>query len=284
MIKYKEAVRNWSRGVLVTLLVMLVMLMTVFPPAFAKVPTPPEVQDEGHTLASQPRSAGCLKAHAGPGYKHPLQQITVKQFRELVGKEKDRMVADVLKRPDVQNVLQESGVKPDSTKARVGIHTLDDGNTLLAVAIPAGNGILAYYELAKTLAEPNLEGQDEYFYKSEAMLLTIDKSKNQIANISTSVNGRLVSLRHGGPAPAQLENCGNCTDIFNWTQYGAYCTGFNGDCVRGCIGVCGTCAIACAVGGIANPGCLACLVWGCPFCIINCCYWAYDCISCPTPP
>lgn len=262
-------------GVLATMLVILLLLTMALPIAFARTPAPlPEVQGEGHTLAPQPQSAGCSTASAGSGYKHPLQGITIKQSKELAGKEKDRVALDVLKRSDVQNVLPESGVKLDGTEARVVIHTLDDGNTLLAVGIPVEKGVLIYYELAKTIAERNPDGQGyRSMFKSEAMIFSIDEKTARL--LSTSVNGRLVSLRHGGPAPTQWENCGNCTDMYNWTYAGSYCASMDTGCAFRC---CFGCMVACGSGNVW--ACFICVAVWCPACMWSCCTWEPTCPSC----
>ena len=204
---------------------------------------------------------------------HPLQEITIWHSEELTGKLKDQNVIDILTSPDVRNVFPESPMRVESVKAKVVVHTLDTGNTLLAVAISTSKGVLIYYELAEPLVKLGRR------YKSQAMLYTIEGKTVEL--VSTSVNGRLVSLslspQKGGVVLTSA--CGGCIDPLNgpWEEDCVHCVALDVndmfECRAGCI-FCGSnipCWFFCAA------------VW-CPFCYLNnCLEWEWACCACLLP-
>jgi len=167
------------------------------------------------------------------------------------------------------------------------MHTLDTGNTLLTVAIPAEKEALIYYELAKPLAERNPEGKGyKSLYKSQAMLLAIEGKEVKL--ISLSINGS--PPRKAGIVPLGVPPCGNCTDIYNWTYESANCTSWDGGCLIGCGVGCVFCVFLCwecIASGTpwACGGCIWCTLVHCPYCIFGCCrHWEVGCVTCGTPP
>jgi len=214
---------------------------------------------------------------------HPLQGITIKHSEEVKGKAKDRLVMDILKSPDVRNVFQGSPVKFSTSKAIVMVHTLDTGNTLISVGIPTEKGGLIYYELAEPLVE------QEKRYKSQAMLLAFQGETVKL--ISTSVNGRLVSLspssRQAHAVFSGSPPCGGCQNPVSgpWEYELATCTSWNSGCLIGCGIGCGVCAIECIECAVtANPWacakCIGCAL-GCGYCVILCCqHWESTYVDC----
>lgn len=266
-------------SILLTMLVILLPL-TMSLSVSAKVAVPlPEIPDE-NAEPVQPPSMGCPQAFSADGYRHPLQEIKVENSKELENPEKHRVIFRVLESPDVQNVLRENSAKIDLTTAMATMHTLDIGNTLLVVRILIGERALIYYELAEPLIEPGKR------YKSQAMLLAFEEETVRL--ITTSINGRLVSL---GSSPRQMGvtmSCGNCTDMFNWTYQSWSCTSWNGSCLIQCGFSCGGCLAPC--GGCLTLGywwlCSACAscALGCGWCTSQCCQnWESVCPWCGTP-
>jgi len=207
---------------------------------------------------------------------NPLQGVKIERQEELTDQEKDAVASKVLQTPDVLNVLGTSRTTPEPTMAVAVRHILDNGNTLLAVAIPTkeenGQGLLIYYEMAKPLVE-TLELEYRNIYKSQAMFV---KTEGEVIDlISTSINGHLPKAN-----PSLQSSCGNCTDPFQWDYYGSYCTQYDGACIFRC---CAACMIPC---GTQNwPACIICGVVWCPLCAFSCCTQAaYGCISCGTMP
>lgn len=267
--------------ILVTMLVILLPL-TMSLSVSARVAVPlPEIPDESAEPV-QPPAPGCSQAFSADGYRHPLQGISLKQTEELGRKETARVALDVVKRSDVSNVLKESGVKLNGKKVQAARHHLEGGNTLLAVSMSTKQHVLVYYELDQTVAELNPDGQGyRSIFKSEALLFAVDEPAQSAKLVSGSINGQLIS--RSTTASTQSLNCGNCTDMNNWTYAGATCASYNWGCVGGCMGTCGACAILCALGGLGNPGCWACLGWACPWCLLGCCNWEPACPWCGTP-
>jgi len=269
---------------IVSTLIALLLLITVAGPATMQEPEGVE-----RLTPSQP-AGSCSPTLGGPGASHPLQGVTIKHSRELEGREKDLVVRRVLQAPDVRNVLKDSSMKFDPAKAMAVMHTLDTGNTLLAVVIPAEKWGLIYYELAKPLVERDPEGRGyKSIYKSQAMLLAIEGETLKL--VATSVNGR--PPRKAGIAPLGSPPCGGCYSPITgpWEWEAGYCTSWDGRCLIRCgATTCGPCAIAC--GGCiwtGNPVLCATCAWcvsiSCPVCIITCCqHWEVTCATCGTPP
>ena len=106
----------------------------------------------------------------------------------------------------MQNVVQESRLKFDDSKAQVVVHTLDTGNTLLAVGMPTEKGALIYYKVAEPLGDA--AGKR---FESQAILHALKGDTTKL--ISMSVNGRPVSLlspQQAGAAPTGGNPCGGC--------------------------------------------------------------------------
>lgn len=200
----------------------------------------------------------CSAAFARTGPQHPLQKVIVRYSEEIRGEDRDRMVLDILKRPDMQNVLQEIRVELDEREARVVVHILDTGNTLarpLAEREPGGRG---YRSL----------------YKSQAMFYTLEGTTVNL--LSSSMNGQLIPLHQ----TALFSTCGNCTDIYNWTYYGAYCSSMDTGCAFRC---CGACIVPCGSRNLL--ACLLCVGVWCPLCMASCCTtWSWGCVSCGAAP
>lgn len=250
--------KKWSLKV-VARLVVVVMLFNLL-----LVPSAQAKPDEG---------CGCAKSCASPG--HFLEGITIVRSEEVTGRQKDRLVMDILNSPDVQNVVQESRLKFDDSKARVVVHTLDTGNTLLAVGIPTEKGALIYYKLAEPLGDA--AGKK---FKSQAMLHALEDDTTKL--ISMSVNGRPVSPlspQQAGAAPTGGDPCGGCQSI-RYQYYGKYCSRYDRGCIFGC---CGPCMVACAGSAIT---CFVCVAIWCPLCMYSRCCTAisWGCIPCGTWP
>jgi hypothetical protein len=250
--------KKWSLKVVARLAVVVMLFNLLLVPSAQAKP------DEG---------CGCGKSCASPG--HFLEGITIVRSEEVKGRQKDRLVMSILNSPDVQNVVQESRLKFDDSKAQVVVHTLDTGNTLLAVGMPSEKGALIYYEVAEPLGDA--AGKR---FKSQAMLHALEG--DTIKLISMSVNGRLVSPlspRQTGAAPTDGDPCGGCQSI-NYSYWGQYCSHYDGDCIFGC---CWGCLVAC---GSGNPmACFICVAIVCPLCMYRCCdAWSWGCIPCGTLP
>lgn len=257
--------------------IAFLLLATVVVPGRAQEP-------EGVERSAPPQPSGnCSPALGGAGPSHPLQEVVIEHSQELKGREKEPMVRGVLQTSDVRNVLGESPIVLDPTRAMVVISTLDTGNTLLAMSVPMEKGILIYYELAEPLVEAGKR------FRSQAVLYAIESETVRL--ISTSMNGRLVTLLPSPAGRATLASgpCGDCTDIFQWDYLTSYCTGYSGSCLIGCGIGCGVCAITCAEciatgNGWACAKCIGCAL-GCGWCASNCCQqWETGCASCGPMP
>ena len=170
-------IREGMSTVIRTLVVVLLLASVAFP-----------VTAQEHQGEEAPQSTlccgNCPTRPGVPNPKHPLQGIRITHSKEVKGPEKDRIVPRVLESPDVQNVLREASLRFHPIRAMVVRHTLDTGNTLLAIGIPTGKGALIYYELAKPLAEPGEQGYKS-LYKSQAMLYAVEEKTAKL--LSTSV-------------------------------------------------------------------------------------------------
>jgi len=276
-------------------LIVIVLVAMLLPVSAAFPITAQEPQRDG---ASQSMlcCGSCPATPATLGPKHPLHGIQIRESEEVKGPEKDFLVSKVLQSQDVQNVLREAPLKFNPTMAIIVRHTLDTGNTLLAVSIPMEKGALIYYELANPLAERDPKGRGyKSLYKSQAMLLGFEPENETVKLISTSVNGHLVSPlpREAGVIPLGTPPCGGCYDPYNgpWEYDSAYCSSWNVSCLIGCgVTVCGFCVLHCAQCiSTGNPwacaNCIAC-VFACPACpVFFCCQqWEAMCTSCGTLP
>ena len=241
--------------------ILLAVLLSAGPGTVVGQEPPPRQHQER-------QGCGCGKSCTSRG--HFLEGITIERSEEVTGRQRDRLVTGILNSLDVQNVIQESRVKLDDSKAQVVMHTLDSGNTLLAVGVPTEKGALIYYEVAESLGR----------YKSQAMLYALEGDTAKL--ISTSVNQRLVSLSSGqaGAAPTGGDPCGGCGQP-PWRYYCYYCTSWNNGCLVRCGLGCGACAITCATGNFWM--CLFCVTAGCPGCLFTCCTgWGTTCCDCPS--
>lgn len=242
---------------------------------------------EERQAPNEMKSAACSPADRRARPQWPPANMTTVSSHVLQGQVKSRIVLDVLKRPDVQNVLRDGRVSLDSEHARTAIHTLDTGNTLLAVGIPTQTGILIYYELATILEERDPEGQGfRSRYKSQAMLYKHEGEMVRL--VATSINGRSVSLpRCDSPSVQQV--CGDCTNLFQWDYPSWTCANYSWSCVITCgLQLCGPCAFICGecLGGNswACGVCFFCTL-GCGQCVSQCCsQWDEVCAYCGTPP
>lgn len=206
---------------------------------------------------------------------NPFEHIKIEATQELDGEAKASALAQALTSQDMRNVVSGDPVGLDTWAAKAAIHTLDTENTLLAVAIPSESTVYAYYELAEPLVEGTI-GR----YKSQAMLFALESENARL--LATSINGRSIDLSSGGSVSELQQDCGGCIDPFNvWEYETVYCSGYNYQCLWGCVGVCAACVVTCA-GGI-TPGCLACLLIVCPWCVFSCCYWDSTCADCGAP-
>lgn len=266
-------------SILVAMMVILLpLIMSLSVSAKVAVPRS-EIADESVEPVQLP-SIGCAQAFSADGYRHPLQEIKVENSKQLENSEKHRAIVKALESPDVQNVLRENPSKIELATAIATMHTLNTGNTLLIVRILYREKALIYYELAKPLIEPGKR------YKSQAMLLAFEEKTVKL--ITTSINGRLVSL---ASSPQQMNvtmSCGNCTDMSNWTYQSWSCTSWNGGCLIQCGFSCGACLAPC--GGCVTTGywwlCAACAscAFGCGWCTSQCCQnWESVCPWCGTP-
>jgi hypothetical protein len=260
---------------IVSTLIALLLLITVAGPATMQEPEGVE-----RLTPSQP-AGSCSPTLGGPGASHPLQGITIEHSRELEGREKDLVVRRVLQAPDVRNVLKDSSMKFDPAKAMAVMHTLDTGNTLLAVVIPAEKWGLIYYELAKPLVERDPEGRGyKSIYKSQAMLLAIEGETVKL--VATSVNGR--PPRKAGIASLGSPPCGGCVSIFGpWEYESGYCISWNAGCLIGCGLSCARCGppcYRCISSGQSCGDCIVCALTcaACPF--ICCERWGSTCVTC----
>jgi|GEM_PF-1372710 hypothetical protein len=261
---------------IVSTLIALLLLITVAGPATMQEPEGVE-----RLTPSQP-AGSCSPTLGGPGASHPLQGVTIEHSRELEGREKDLVVRRVLQAPDVRNVLKGSPMKFEPAKAMAVMHTLDTGNTLLAVVIPAEKWGLIYYELAKPLVERDPEGRG---YKSQAMLVAIEGETVKL--VATSINEHLISLspQKAEVAPLNGPTCGEC--YYSWDYSSWYCTSWDGGCLIQCgVTACASAYYACRTCLLTGSpsSCILCvsLALGCTICNVRCCqHFETSCIPCP---
>jgi len=239
--------------------VMLLNLVLV-PSAQARVTEP---WDEPLPGREERQGCGCGKSCTNHG--HFLEGITIERSEEVTGGQRDRLVTAVLNSPDVQNVIQQSRVKPDDSKARVMVHTLDTGDTLLAVGFPIESGVLIYYRLVGT--------EERY---SQAMFITIEGETAEVA--SKSMNGHLIPSPSRQPG-ATLGSVHPNLDC-GWLCEYCDCTHYDVQCITRC---CGSCVVPCMIPGNTTACVLCALLW-CPLCASTCCdSWHCYCAECPAP-
>jgi len=220
-----------------------------------------------------------LGSAGGPGQaqgrpRHPLAGIRIKNSRKLEGEERARALQQALNSQDVRNVLGESPAALDTAEAIAVSYELEDGNTLLSVAMPAeGNDGLVYYGLARAIEH----------YQTQASIYHWNAETTRL--VATSVNGRPpepVSAQGRGTG-IEDDPCGTC---WNPGKYWVdQCVEHDNNCLidcglQRCAGAAATCA-ACVAGQVWSCPLCVILALGCPACATTCCSrWEPECQWC----
>lgn len=219
------------------------------------------------------------------------------KFKEFRGGRLVKAVRKAAERQDVINVAPgdlTSLVQSQGEDAKAGIHELDNGNKMLAVAVAlSSDRVLVYYEtreapvrrgpVDKSVERPVKRGAVNKSIQTEAKVIKIEGESGRLEK--SSHNELLDSLlpQTDGDFSSQAGipgggGCGGCSGIpgdrsdyelcYTCLDYNLICLGIS---CAGCF--------SCYTGNV--PACLFCAFVTCPYGVAQCCnYRGYRCCGC----
>lgn len=172
---------------------------------------------------------------------------------------------------ELELLFRDKGFKVEEAEVQGVVHTMEDGNKLLAISMALDGYTAVHYEFAKNFGDYR---SGTYLYSTDGKTVTL---------LGASVNGKRLSIsgNESEITPATISGCEGCIDIWSgpWAWTGADCLQWDYVCLINC---CGPCSLAC---GNAWT-CLACVFLWCPFCatVNSCCKSAQEnCHVCASP-
>lgn len=198
-----------------------------------------------------------------------LMDLKVRRTQELNGLGIENAKNRLWTSPDTESLadlIKREGVDFSHSDYKAAIHTLEDGNLLLAAAAAVDGYTIVHYSFVSPRAN----------FRSGTFLFSHDETSAKL--LGSAINGHPTKKlgNRNESAATSTDPCGGCVDMLYgpWAFASSQCGSYNWSCL-------GPCCTACLVAGSLWWACVLVLCFSCLF---WCCeYYEQTCWNCAAP-